>query len=127
MTSILPTEEWRGRVLSMLEMLLFIREQVRKGSMLELLIGMPAYTLHSTIETLESFIDGMRFALACHGLQDAGYEEFLTWLREVKHEAPAEGGWANRSLEACHGDHHAAIQRFLDFVAEFVTLRQAAT
>jgi hypothetical protein len=126
MTGILPPEEWRGRSVSMLEMLLFIREQVRKGFMLEIFIGMPAYVLHSTVETLESFIEGMKFMLACHGVQDAEFEEFMSWLREVKQAVPPEGLWAEKLLEDAGGDHRAAIERFLDLAAEFVALKQAA-
>jgi hypothetical protein len=32
-------------------------------------------------------------------------------------------GWVAKYLRDCQGDHHAAIKKFLDFVAEFAATR----
>src|SRR5688572_30108261 len=99
MTAILAPEEWKGRTVYMLEVLMFIREQINSGNMPEIFIGFPAYIGYATIETLESYIDGYLFSLSCHRIHDAGYKEFLEWLRDVKKESPAEGGWVKKCLE----------------------------
>jgi hypothetical protein len=41
----------------------------------------------------------------------------------VKQELPTEG-WDVKYLRDCEGDHECAIRKFLDFVAEFVALRE---
>jgi hypothetical protein len=49
---------------------------------------------------------------------------FVDWLRDVKQDFPAGGGWARKFLEDCQGDHLAAIHKFLDRVAEFDALKR---
>lgn len=114
MSAVLPPPEWKGRDVPVLEMLLFIREQLAQGVMPELFLG------RLDIESLAAFIKGYAFALYCRGVLDPGYQAFITWLRDVKSEFPAGGGWARRCLDVSGGEHRAAIQRFLDLVSEFV-------
>ncbi|HYO51828.1 hypothetical protein [Archangium sp.] len=117
MTAILPPEEWRGRTVYTLDMLMFLREEFhRVGTLL-------VHTGATDINVLNSFVNGITFVQYCNRIEDKGCEEFFAWLRDVKNEFPCGGGWARKCLEACHGDHHAAIERFFGFVAEFVELR----
>jgi hypothetical protein len=118
MTAILPPEEWRGRSIYTLEMLMFLREQVHQGVMLEIFIG------QVDVMALHSMILGIRFGQFCNRIDDKDYKEFVEWLRDVKKEFPSGGGWAGKCLDECHGDHRAAIEKFLGFVAEFVELKK---
>ncbi|WP_233261483.1 hypothetical protein [Vitiosangium sp. GDMCC 1.1324] len=68
-------------------------------------------------------MDGYRACQRANGINDEEYIRFHDWLREVKHELPTEG-WAAKYLRDCDGDHERAIRKFLDFVAEFVALRE---
>jgi hypothetical protein len=89
--------------------------------------GMPRQLLLSlgeiNIIRLSSFIAGYRACQSTNGLQDEEYMLFRDWLRDVKGEFPPEG-WDQKYLRDCAGDHERAIHKFLDFVAEFVALRE---
>jgi hypothetical protein len=70
-----------------------------------------------------AFIDGYRACQYANDIEDEEYGLFRDWLRDVKHEFPTEG-WDVKYLRDCDGDHERAIRKFLDFVVEFVALRQ---
>jgi hypothetical protein len=77
----------------------------------------------ANVDVLEGFIAGYLACLGDTGSADAEYEEFREWLRSVKAEFPEEG-WAAKYLRDCRGDHHAAIKKLLDLVAEFAETRR---
>jgi hypothetical protein len=114
MSRMRPPAAWTGRPVSTLEILLFMREELRSGTMPEMFIGAV------DIYRLSTFIQGSELTLYYNRIHNESYREFATWLRDVKQEFPQGGGWARRCLEVCGGDHPRAIHRFLDFVAEFV-------
>jgi hypothetical protein len=112
MSAIKYPEEWKGRPVYTLDLLLFLREQVRQGVILDMFMG------STNAHALVAFIHGALEALAHNGLEDAEYFRFVEWLRDVKREFPGEG-WATNYLKELGGDHRAAIIKFLDYVAEF--------
>ncbi|MFY0577530.1 hypothetical protein ACN28S_27305 [Cystobacter fuscus] len=116
MSSILPPVVWNGRFVPTLEALVFMRDQIRSGVMLEIFIG------RLDVRALSSFTDGIHFHQFCCGQKDEQYMAFIDWLREVCGEFPSPGGWQEKYLADAGGDHRAAIMRFLDRCAEFVTL-----
>jgi hypothetical protein len=102
---------------TMVDALLRIRGDLMKGR-IAMHLG------EANVAVMEGFIAGYLACLSDQGVEDGEYEEFREWLREVKRAFPQEG-WAASYLRECHGDHHAAIQRLLDFVAEFAALKRA--
>lgn len=109
--------EWKGRVVSTLDLLLFIRQKLNEGVTLELFLG--SVSAHA----MRAFIEGSSMALQYNGLSDQGFEEFVAWLRDVKKEWPVEG-WVKKYLRESGGDHEVAIRKFLDFAAEFASTRK---
>jgi len=75
------------------------------------------------ITRMVAFIDGYLSCEDANGIDDEEYVRFFRWLRDVKQELPPEG-WGPKYLRDCEGDHERAIQKYLDFVAEFVALRE---
>ncbi|MCP3168875.1 hypothetical protein [Myxococcus qinghaiensis] len=67
---------------------------------------------------LVGFVAGYLACLDDNGIQDTEYSEFSLWLHDEKNEFPSEG-WASKYLRDFNGDHLAAIQKYLGFVAEF--------
>jgi hypothetical protein len=65
------------------------------------------------------FVDGYQYCCGRNGIPNERFEAFSEWLRTVKGEFPVEG-WEAKYLRDCGGDPLAAIQKYLDFVAEFV-------
>lgn len=118
MSSIRPPEAWKTQLPSTLELLLFVRQQLRQGVMPEMFFG------RADVHSLAAFVDGLHFTLYCQHRSDQPYMEFVEWLRDVKQEFPAGGGWAKKYLEDSEGDHLAAIHRFLEAVAEFSALNR---
>ncbi|HZH78368.1 MAG TPA: hypothetical protein VEY88_20235 [Archangium sp.] len=110
-----PPADWRGRHVSTLDILLFMREEIRNGTMPEMFIG--AVDIHR----LSAFVQGSELTLYYNRVPNDSYQQFLTWLRDVKQEFPQGGRWARKCLEDCGGDHLRAIQRFLELAAEFVS------
>ncbi len=122
MSAIRPPEAWKGRLVSTLDTLLFIREQILGGVMPEMFFGRP------DVEAVAAFVHGVRFHLYCGRAEDSRYQEFSAWLRDVRNEFPSGKGWAGLYLEEAGGDHRVAIQRFLDRCAEYDALtRERAT
>ncbi len=117
MSTIEPPADWQGRFVSTVDLLLFIREKVNEGVMLEMFLG--SVNAHA----MRSFITGSSMALEYNGLPDHEYKDFLVWLRDVKREWPEEG-WVKKYLRELDGDHEAAIRKFLDFAAEFAATRK---
>jgi len=120
MSPILPPQEWKDHPPCTLDILLFVRQQIREGTMPEMFFG----RIH--IHAMAAFVDGVHFTMFCHHRRDREYMEFIDWLRDAKNEFPAGGGWSKKFLKDCKGDHLAAINKFLDFVAEFVALKRRA-
>jgi hypothetical protein len=114
-----PPPDWQGRPVGTLDILLFMREELRSGTMPELFLGAV------DIYRLNAFIQGSELTLSYNHIPNKSYQEFVAWLRDVKQEFPQGGGWARECLERCGGDHLRAIHRFLDLVAEFVASRRA--
>jgi hypothetical protein len=104
------------RGVKLLDYLLRIRKDMQAGR-LEMHLG------DTDVNRMVAFVDGYNACLQANGIEDEEYGRFRDWLRDVKHEFPTEG-WAAKYLRDCDGDHVCAIRRFLDFVAEFVSLRQ---
>jgi hypothetical protein len=114
----MPTPEGFGRrPILLLDVLLFIRREVEQGRPLWLFLGGETH-----VQAMVAFIAGYRASCYYNGLENTAYNEFVTWLRDVKREWPGEG-WAQKYLEDCEGDHERAIRRFLDFVAEYDSAR----
>lgn len=121
MSAIRPPDAWKGRFVSTLEVLLFIREQILGGVMPEMFFG------RLDVWSVAAFVHGVRFHLYCGGVEDQRFQEFGAWLRDVRNEFPAGKGWAGLYLEEAGGDHQAAILRFLERCAEYDALtRQRA-
>lgn len=117
MSTIRTPKDWAGRAVSTVDLLLFIREKVNEGVMLEMFLG--SVNAHA----MRAFIEGSSMALQYNGLSDQEFEDFVVWLRDVKREWPVEG-WVKKYLREFGGDHEAAIKKFLDFVAEFAATRK---
>jgi hypothetical protein len=118
MSSIRPPEDWKNHTPDTLDILLFVQQQIRQGVMPEMFFG------RVDIHSLHSFVLGLHFTLYCQHQRDPRYMAFVDWLRDIKQDFPAGGGWARKFLEDCQGDHLAAIHRFLDRVAEFDALER---
>jgi hypothetical protein len=99
----------------LLDYLMSMRQNMRR----QLLMSMGCID----IARMAAFVDGYRACQYANGIQDEEYGLFFEWLRDVKHEFPGEG-WGPKYLRDCDGDHERAIQKYLDFVAEFVALRE---
>lgn len=101
--------------ITLVDILLRIRQDMMLGR-----IAM--YLGEVNADRMVGFIAGYRACQGFHGVPDTEYSDFCEWLRVVKEEFPQEG-WAAKYLRDCQGDHHAAIKKFLDFVAEFAATR----
>ena len=99
----------------MLDYLMRLRQQKSRGLLLDM--G------EINVARMVAFIDGYLSCEGANGIEDEEYRRFSRWLRDVKHEFPGEG-WDVKYLRDCDGDHERAIRKFLDFVAEFVALRE---
>lgn len=99
----------------LLDYLMRLREEKTRGLLLDM------GEINATL--MVAFMDGYRTCQRANGLRDEEYIRFHEWLRDVKHELPPEG-WDAKYLRDCDGDHERAIRKFLDFVAEFVALRE---
>ncbi|MCY1082610.1 hypothetical protein [Archangium lansingense] len=99
----------------LLDYLMRLRQEKTRG----LLLNMGEIN----VTRMVAFIDGYRACHYANGIKDEEYGLFHDWLRDVKHEFPGEG-WDVKYLNDCDGDHERAIRKFLDFVAEFVALRE---
>jgi hypothetical protein len=100
----------------MLDYLMRMRQDMLRGRL-------AMYLGDMDIVRMVAFTDGYRSCQSANGITDAEYGLFRDWLRDVKQEFPTEG-WAAKYLRDCDGDHEHAIRKFLDFVAEFVALRE---
>ncbi|WP_257457050.1 hypothetical protein [Archangium lipolyticum] len=110
-------EEWRGRRVWLMDALLHARKQLLMKRGLWMVTG------GDTVDSLHSFTIGWASNTQFNGEDDLEWQDFLDWLRDVKHEAPPEG-WHVKYLRDCDGDHERAALKFLDFAAEFVALRR---
>ena len=108
-------QEARRRVY-VLDYLMLMRRDMLKG-LLAIHLG------DINITRMVAFVDGYLSCQDANGIRDEEYGRFFHWLRDVKREFPTEG-WAAKYLCDCDGDHERAIRKFLDFVAEFVALRE---
>lgn len=112
-------EEWRGRFVSLIDVLLRIRSEHAHGRPLGVFFrGM------ETTQAVAAFETGYRACCRYQGMEDTWYEAFVDWLIDVKRERSSEG-WHTRYLSECGGDHLKAIQKHLDTVAEFAAQNPA--
>jgi hypothetical protein len=110
-------EELRGRSVALLDVLKWSRQQLLRGRGLWYVAG------GDRVDSLVSFIHGWLAHNVFNGRSDPDWQEFETWLRDVKGEFPGEG-WHVKFLQDCEGDHERAAMKFLDFVEEFVTQKR---
>jgi len=110
-------EEWRGRRVGLMDVLLYTRKQLKQGR------GLWFVTGGDTIDSLLSFTIGWASNTQFNGGKDQEWRDFLDWLDEVKHEMPPEG-WHVKYLRDCGGDHERAAMKFLDFAEEFTSQRR---
>lgn len=106
-------EHWRGRRVSLLDALLWGREQVLVRHALWLATGT------DTVDSVPAFIKGWLANAHLNGGYDPAWQEFRDWLREAKGE-PLSEGWHTRYLLEHQGDHEKAALRLFDAVAEYV-------
>lgn len=106
--------EFRGRGVGLIDVLRWSRQQLLKGRGLWFIAG------GDRVDSLVSFIHGWLAHNIFSGSSDPEWQDFETWLRDVKHEFPGEG-WHVKFLADCDGDHERAAMKFLDFVEEFIT------
>ncbi len=99
----------------LLDYLMRLRQEKTRGLLLDM--G------EVDVTRMVAFIDGYRACQRANGIKDEEYVLFHDWIRDVKNELPTEG-WDVKYLRDCDGDHERAIQKYLDFVAEFVALRE---
>lgn len=113
MSSIDPPADWAGKQVPTLDVLLFVRDYVRRDMSIDMFFG------RVDVHLLAAFVDGISFHLYCTGGRDPKYMDFIRWLRDEKQEFPP-GGWASKYLAEANGDHREAIRRFLDRCAEYM-------
>lgn len=106
-------ERWRGRRVSLLDALLWGREQVLVRHALWLATGT------DTVDSVPAFIKGWLANVQLNGSEDLAWQEFRDWLRTVKGE-PLSDGWHTRYLLECQGDHEKAALKLFGAVAEYV-------
>jgi hypothetical protein len=113
-------ESWKGRVVSTLDILMFIRQKVSEG------MSPRIFLRKLDAQLLVAFECGSAEALRHNALPGLDSREawFIEWLRDFKQEFPPEG-WHQKFLAEMKGDHLAALRKYLDRVAEFVALRDA--
>jgi len=111
-------EEWKGRAVSTLDILLWMREKFRTGELTP-----QQLTRTVDIRLFSAFVDGMSFCSSGQGERDSGLADFYPWLRDIKNEFPSPGGWWLYFLLQA-GTEFGGIMLFLDRVAEFVESRQ---
>jgi hypothetical protein len=112
MSGIKAPDDWIGKVVDTIDVLVFIRAQVRAGVGLEVFFG------RVDVDRFRAFVSGVHFHAFCGGLKADRYLLFLKWLREQKKETSA-AGWVESLLRAANGDHRVAILAMLDLCAEF--------
>ncbi|ATB34278.1 hypothetical protein [Melittangium boletus] len=110
-------EEWRGREVGLMDVLIYARKRIRERR------GLWSITGLDTVDSLLAFTIGWASNTQFNGATDPEWCDFQDWLRDVKHEAPPEG-WHVKYLRDCDGDHERAALKFLDFVQEFIELRR---
>jgi hypothetical protein len=113
-----PSDPSPRRHVYMLDYLMRLRQEKTRGLLLDM--G------EVNVTRMVAFIDGYLSCEDANGIEDEEYRRFFQWLRDVKHEFPTDG-WDAKYLRDCDGDHERAIRKFLDFVAEFVALRERET
>jgi hypothetical protein len=106
-------EQWRGRRVSLLDALLWGREQVLVRHALWFATGT------DTVDSVPAYIKGWLANARFNGGDDLAWQEFRDWLRQVKGE-PLSEGWHTRYLLQCQGDHEKAALKLFDAVAEYV-------
>ncbi|MFE8603972.1 hypothetical protein [Archangium violaceum] len=103
-------------VVPLMDVLLRIREDMRgRASGPYLYIGMP------DVGRVRCFIGGYGECLRAFDVEEGPDDLFGQWMFSVKKALPGQG-WDNGYLEEFHGDHHRAVLKYLDFVAEFRAL-----
>ena len=96
-----------------MDALLYARQQFLKKR------GLWFVTGFDTVDSLVSFTLGWASNTQFNGGDDQEWQDFLDWLRDVKHEMPPEG-WHVKYLRDCGGNHESAAMKFLNFAEEFI-------
>jgi hypothetical protein len=102
--------------LSVLTELLDLRSRAQHGQPFRLLLGSERF------EEMVAYKDGYVRCAWRNGVDDLEYAAFRDWLRDIRGEFPND--WVRSYVDICGGDHERAMMRLLDFVAEYVALRQ---
>jgi hypothetical protein len=110
-------EEFLDRKVGLLDALRWSRQQLLKGRGLWFIVG------GDRVDSLVSFIHGWLSHNTFNQTTDPEWQDFETWLRDIKNEFPGEG-WHVKYLQDCGGSHEGAAMKFLDFVEEFITLKR---
>lgn len=111
-----PSE--RNRPVFVLDVLMGIREEARRGRPFWLFFGA------ENAEMMWAYIAGYLSCCYRNGFTDEEWGRFVDWLVDVKHEFPKGGGWVKKFLDDCGGDHGKVIMKFLDLAAEFVATQR---
>lgn len=91
-----------------LDLLLEIRHSGRMGT----------YIGPVEVERMAKLIAGYQLCLTLAGAEDEEYPRFEHWLQSTKDISPGRS-WPWVLLRQCGGDHEQAVQKFLDYAAEF--------
>jgi hypothetical protein len=106
-------EEWHDRPVSLVDVLLRIRNEHARGRPLGFFFrGM------ETTDAVAAFETGYQACCRYNGIEDPRYEAFKDWLFHTKKETSSEG-WHKTYLVEFSGDHLKAIRKHLELVAEF--------
>jgi hypothetical protein len=98
-------------------MLLDMREQLARGRGLRFPTGDRAF------DELVAFIFGWGSCRELNSGNDPEWDDFFNWLRASGHVPPE--GWHTGLLRDAHGNHDAAVRKFLELVAEFDSEQKA--
>ncbi|WP_395857991.1 hypothetical protein [Cystobacter fuscus] len=100
-------------VVPLLDVLMNLRADMKSRS-----TGPYAYIGMPDVERLTGLISGYLQCLLALKVEVGTDALFRDWMRDVKQALPGQG-WGSVYLEEFQGDAKRAIQKYLDFVAEF--------
>lgn len=89
-------------------------------------VGMPADSMQMLdvrVDSLWSYIHGLRAACQLANVEQVEVHDFFEWLIYEKGEFPAEG-WTTKYLNDCGGNHLEAISKFWSFLHEYLLAKK---